>query len=102
MAMPMTIWLSVSTTHNSPISAATASPPAAPAAKPSANDPVANVTAKPVSAPVSIMPSRPRLSTPARSEICSPSPASSSGTATVSVPAMNAVMKVAVKSTFIG
>ncbi len=78
-----------------------ATPPAAPTRNPSANDPVASVTAKPTNAPTSIIPSSPRLSTPARSEICSPSPASSSGTATAMVPAINAVMNVPVSKTSI-
>src|SRR5262249_45063389 len=48
------------------------------------------------------MPSMPILSTPAFSEICSPRPASSSGTPAVTAPSSSAVRKVSVSSTSMG
>ena len=59
--------------------AAIATPAKMPAAVPTKVDPVSSAPAKAQTAPMIIMPSTPRLSTPARSTTSSPDAASSSG-----------------------
>src|SRR4051812_6511102 len=78
-ANPDATWLAASpsvTAANTPDSAA---PARMPHSAPMAIDPVRYAPAKPHAPPTIIMPSRPRLSTPARSTTSSPEAASSSG-----------------------
>src|SRR5699024_421090 len=65
------------------------------ARKPNTGMPVATVVMKPLMAPMSIMPSTPRLSTPARSAVNSPSAASASGVPAATVARMTLVNSVA-------
>src|SRR3954452_6397428 len=84
-ASPQATWLARRVSVRKPNSSAISAPASAATARPSSGLPVDAVAMKPAAAPTSIMPSTPRLSTPARSAISSPNPASSSGVAARSV-----------------
>src|SRR4051812_12474639 len=84
-ARPHATWLARRVSVRKPNSSAISAPATAATARPSNGLPVDAVAMKPAAAPTSIIPSTPRLSTPARSAISSPNPASSSGVAARSV-----------------
>ena len=74
-ARPVATWLACSVKVSTAKISAIAAPAAAPAMKPTVALCVLSVAAKPEIAPTSIIPSMPRLSTPAFSTIVSPRPA---------------------------
>src|SRR5579885_1237928 len=82
-ARPEATWFAASPSTISANTAASAAPARMPASAPRSELPVTIATAKPHDAPISIMPSTPRLSTPARSTTSSPAAAISSGVAAV-------------------
>ena len=77
-ARPVAYWLVLSQITSQPKMAANTAPAAMPAPKASPSLPVCTAVAKPAMAATSMMPSAPRLSTPARSLISRPRPAMAS------------------------
>ncbi len=78
---PETIWSARSVTANTAWMSASSMPATMPMTRPSTHEPVTSAPQTPKKAPISIMPSRPMLMTPLRSEITPPSAANSSGVA---------------------
>ena len=74
-ARPVAYWLVLSQITSTPNAAAMTAPASAPAPNASQSLPVCTAVAKPAIAATSIMPSAPRLTTPARSLINRPRPA---------------------------
>ena len=86
MPMPATCWLTPIVTASRAISAPAAAPAATAAARPTQTCPLLSATRNPTKAPAYIVPSIPRLSTPARSPRIAPSAPYTSGVAIVSMP----------------
>src|SRR2546421_10999136 len=78
-ASPEATWFAASPSVTAANTADSAAPARMPHKAPTAIEPVTYAPAKPQAAPTIIMPSSPRLSTPARSTTSSPEAASSSG-----------------------
>ena len=81
IAVPETIWSARSETAKMACTSPRAAPAASPMAMPPIQLDVRSAPQAPKNAPVSIMPSRPMLTTPARSEVTPPSAAKISGVA---------------------
>src|SRR4051812_34144515 len=78
-ASPVATWLTASPSVIAAKTSDSAMPARMPHSAPTTSDPEISAPPKPQAAPTIIMPSTPRLSTPARSVTSSPMPASSSG-----------------------
>src|SRR5208283_3378678 len=78
-ARPAATWLTASPSVSAAKIAAMPAPASVPQIAPMKTEPVKKAAAKPHAAPMIIMPSMPRLSTPARSTTSSPAAASNSG-----------------------
>src|SRR5262245_44978291 len=85
MPMPATCWLTPTVTVSSAIIAPATAPAASAQATPAQSDPVRSAARKPTKAPAYIVPSMPRLSTPARSLQIAPSAPNTSGVAIVNI-----------------
>ena len=91
-ASPVATWFELSSKTRTAKSMEESAPPAAAPRMPSHGLKVETVTPKPQMAPISIMPSTPRLSTPAFSTTSSPSAASRIGVVRPTIVTMAAMM----------
>ncbi len=94
-AVPETIWSARRWIAKIACTRASSAPKKAAPTSPSSHEPSLSAHMMPKNAPVSIMPSRPMLTTPARSEIRPPSAPKVSGVAYWSVPAKRPAVTIA-------